>query len=357
MANFTDGINYGRNYSLEFNPLIPPLVGAGTVLLPGVTAPTSSVKLAQENKLDFQDYRTGLAIEFTVTKTVPPISLGSTDKAEITIFNLNPETSRSIQRPGQFTFSLGHGGDLAEVFIGKATTTSTGIIGNDTFLTLPMVAGDFMAKGRYFSKTYNIGASTTQISIDLISFIRGSASRGLPATEVVGVNEFDFKDNVVYTEPKTLRGDAVELLSILHAPKYYVFITAMNTVNIIKRNEFIVGPQARLLLAGPSLLWSPKYGQVDYIKFISRPAVEGVDAVYSGIESRGILTPDINVGTIMNVDAGPTNPNTFGPDLSAVPEKFFCRVNSVKHFGNTYTGEFLTKWAGDFLSTDQLPEI
>jgi len=342
MANFQDGINYGRNYALEFLPL---------------NKTDASVKLAQENNLSFPDYRTGLAIEFTVTKTVPPISIGSTDKAELTIYNINPDTSRAIQRPGQFTFSLGHGGDLAEVFIGKATTSSTGIVGNDTFLNLPMVAGDFMTKARYFSKTYNIGASTTQISIDLITFIKGSFDRGLPSTTVVGVNEFDFKDNVVYTEPKTLRGDAVELLALLHAPKYYVFITAMNTVNIIRRNEFIVGPQARQLLAGPSLLWSPKFGQIDYIKFISRPAVEGQGTVFTGIESRGILTPDINVGTIINVDAGATNPTTFGPDLSGVAEKFFCRVTSVKHFGNTYTGDFLTQWAGDFISTDQLPEI
>ncbi len=347
MTDSVQGVKFGRNYSLEFFP---------------INKADESIKIGQLNRLgNNKRYITGLAVEFSVTKTMPPMTMASTDKAEITIYNIEPNTSRAIQKPGMFIFSLGHGEDLTQVFSGKSTTTSSGISGNDTFLKLPMVSGSFMPKERYFKKEYNKGAVTSTMMKDLINFIKGK--KFFPKTDVrqQGIDEYDRRDDKIYNHPVTMRGDAVRLLANLLAKKYYVFVTSMNTVNIVKK--VLNSSDQKLILAGPALKWSPAYGQVDYIKFTSRPSLEDEKISYQGIESRGILTPEINLGTIMNVDASVSQPSVFGEVIrknqtdGAVPEKFISRVLSVHHFGNTYTGEFLTNWEGDIISTNAKPQI
>ena len=340
MANFDGGVNYGRNYRLEFHPLNDG----------------ESISFGQRGKLTAKDYTPGLAVDFNITKTAPPLSLPSTDKADITIYNIKPDTSRAIQRPGLFKLLLGHGSDLSLVFQGQKTTTATGIVGNDTFLNIPMVAGSYISKDRYFSNTYNRGATKVQIGNDLINHIQSKFK--FPVHAVIGLNEFNSKDDKVYTEPTTVRGDALKLLAEL-LPNYFIFVTDSNTVNIMRRHIFNSGP----LLAGPSLKWSPRYGQVDYIKYISSSS-EDAETVQTGIETRGILSPSIKVGTIMNVDTSQqrginvadTIAAQLSPSLIQVPESFICRVTSVRHFGNTYTGDFLTEWAGDYVETDALPQ-
>ena len=342
MANFDAGVNFGRAYSLEFFPL---------------NKSASAIKFGQDRRLTAKDYRTGLAVEFNVVKTTPPLTHSSTDKADITIYNINPDTSRAIQRPGLFSFSLGHGNNLSVVFQGQKTTTATGIVGNDTFLNIPMVAGTYLTKERYFSKTYNSGSSTLQIANDLIDHIQEFK---YPYTKLVGLNEFNRtnpKDNIIYKEPKTLRGDAVKLLAEL-LPGFFVFITDSNTVNIVRRVILNTGP----LLAGPSLKWSPRFGQIDYIKYTTDITDDGTRY---GIQTRGILNPAIRVGTIMQVDTtqqrgldvAETVAAQLTPSLIELPDKFFCRVTSVRHFGNTYEGDFLTEWVGDYIETDAVPTI
>jgi hypothetical protein len=342
-----DGLSYGRSYKLVFTP--KDQSEAAFAFVQGIPS-------------EYPDHETGLAIEFTVEKSEPPFGVVGTSYATIRIYNMSPDTSRSILQAGLFSLSVGYGNYVSEIYSGSIASVENGREGKDRYTELSLTSGVYHYKTRYFSRTYDKGTLKSTIVTDLVSHLRNGYFAGIKNKVSLesnrGINDLAHLKDHVYGSSKTMKGDAQVLLAQL-LPNFSIFITDNMTVNIKfkKKDKLTKATTTEKSYAAFGI----DYGQIDSIQYTSKPvdeAKKGLEGNITGIQATGVMIPELNVGTVVQIMATrrtDIHNSTFSgdPDLFFDPQqsdlnvRALYEVKSLVHSGNTFNGDFTTSFSAD----------
>lgn len=255
-----------------------------------------------------------LAIQFSANKTISK----DPNVAEVTVYNVAPETMNVFQNNGVLTLSAGYQNQNYIVINGWSAESEiiTGTSGQTGIKILVQdglgVSGNLLTKLEFSSKT-----DSTKIIASLVQFIKRNMLG-------VSIAPYSILTPVIYESSISLFGDAYDLLeNYLRDCGYFCFIE--NGSLYIKaqtgKNSYL-NEAATIISETTGMIGSPK-------------PIKELDAQNKekrGCEFESILNPSIKLGKLAKVVSKNVN------DV--------YRIESVTHSGNSLDGRWTTKAKG-----------
>lgn len=251
--------------------------------------------------------KAGLMIDFEITKTLTKES----NTATIGITNASRDTIATLQKPGTVTFKAGYYDDIATILVASRDSFSYEDLGGTKRIELSLIEGQANFKSLQISKSYNIGATSTDIVDDLVQHLIDN----VPSIE--SANNYSIADFNSYQSPQVVFGNAYDQLTNILLSLGYEFYVNKGVLTILPlegaTRDVEVG-----LSAYSGMIGSPK------------PIVESDTDQTSraGVEVRSILNYNMDVGRRLKI-----NSNDFDNDI--------FRIEAVTFIGNSFEGEWV----------------
>lgn len=190
----------------------------------------------------------GLRVVFGIEKD----SLSSSNKAQISIFNLSHDHAAAMKEPDSvIMLDVGYGENIEQLFIGDITTPTTGRSGADWVTIIDAGDGQVALETATIDKAYMPGTKYSTVARDVIDKFK-------EAGQVIVTSVYDtlrtFPDRI--QSGMSLSGQAVDLLDVLMGKLGAEWSIQDNEVMVLRPSED-TGEEAVLLTPETGLIGSP----------------------------------------------------------------------------------------------------